>query len=99
MEIHGMRGAFVYAHDERSLTVNLFIASEVSWRKCGVLLRQETRFPDVESTQLSLQLRKPRRCALKLRHPAWLDGPMRVRLNGREWPLQSKPSSYISIDR
>jgi DUF1680 family protein len=99
MENHGKHSAFVYAHDQRSLTVNLFIDSEVSWRAGGVVLRQDTRFPDVESTRLSLKLNQPRRFALRLRHPAWLEGPMTVRLNGSVWPVTSQPSSYGIIDR
>jgi DUF1680 family protein len=99
MENHGKHGLFVYAHDERSLTVNLFIASEVRWRERAVVLRQETAFPDVESTRLSLKLEKPEQFALRLRHPEWLDGTLKVTLNEREWPLHSKPSSYASIER
>jgi DUF1680 family protein len=99
MENHGKHGAFVYAHDARSLTVNLFIDSQVQWREAGVSLKQKTRFPDVESTQLALKLRRPRAFALRLRHPAWLEGPMTVTLNGREWPVTSSPASYATIDR
>jgi DUF1680 family protein len=99
VENHGRHGAFVYAHDERSLKVNLFVASQVHWRERGVVLRQETAFPDAESTQLSLELEKPQEFALELRHPVWLDGPMKISLNGRDWPSSSKPSSYFRIQR
>lgn len=99
MENHGKHSAFVYAQDDQSLTVNLFMASEVQWRTAGVVLKQETQFPDTESTQLSLQLKKPRRFALKVRHPAWLEGPMQVKLNGRDWPVKSQPASFAVIER
>jgi uncharacterized protein len=99
MENHGKHGLFVYAHGERSLTVNLFIASELRWRERGLLLRQDTAFPDAESTQLSFTLERPQRLALQLRHPAWLKGSLKVSLNGRDWPLRSKPSSYARIER
>ena len=99
MENHGKHSAFVYAHDERSLTVNLFVASEVQWRERGLVLRQETQFPDAESSRLSLKLKKPQSFTLKVRHPAWVEGPLKVSLNGRDWPLTSKPSSYVSIQR
>jgi DUF1680 family protein len=99
MENHGKHGAFVYAHDEHSLTVNLFTASQVRWSERGILLKQETSFPDAELTQLSFQLKQPQKFALKLRHPAWLEGTMKVRLNGRDWPVTSTPSSYATVER
>jgi DUF1680 family protein len=99
IENHGRHGAFAYAHDERSLTVNLYMASEVQWRERALVLRQDTRFPDEGSSRLILQLRKPQRFNLRLRHPYWLDGPLNVRINGQSWPLQSTPSSYAGIER
>lgn len=99
IENHGRHGAFAYAHDERSLTVNLYMASRLKWRECDLILRQDTRFPDEELSRLSLQLRKPQRFRLRLRHPHWLEGPLNVRVNGKPWPLQSITSSYASIER
>jgi DUF1680 family protein len=99
MESHGKHAAFIYAHDARSLSVNLFIASELDWREAGVKLRQETAFPDVGSTRLSLQLEQPREFTLRLRCPEWLAGPMKIHLNGREWPSSAKPASFVSIAR
>lgn len=99
MENPGKHGAFVYAHDERSLSVNLFLASQVQWREYGLVLRQDTDFPDAESTRLSFKLQRPRRFALKLRHPVWLEGPMKVVLNDREWSVNPHSSAYASIER
>jgi DUF1680 family protein len=99
IENHGRHGSFAYAHDPHSLTVNLYMASHLQWRERGLVLRQDTRFPDEESSRLSLQLRKPQRFRLRLRHPHWLEGPLNVRVNGKPWPLQSTPSSYASIER
>jgi uncharacterized protein len=99
MENHGRHAAFIYAHDERALTVNLFIPSEVHWRERGLVLRQETAFPDAEVTRLSLALERPREFALELRHPAWLEGSLKIQLNGNEWPSSSTPSSYARIER
>lgn len=99
IESHGRHGAFAYAHDAHSLTVNLYMASQLQWRERDLVLRQDTRFPDEESSRLSLQLRKPQRFRLRLRHPHWLEGPFNVRVNGKPWPLQSTPSSYAGIER
>lgn len=99
IENHGRHGSFAYARDAHSLTVNLYMASQLQWRERDLVLRQDTRFPDEESSRLSLQLRKPQRFRLRLRHPHWLQGPFDVRVNGKPWPLQSTPSSYASIER
>ncbi|HTV19288.1 MAG TPA: glycoside hydrolase family 127 protein [Polyangiaceae bacterium] len=99
MESHGKHAQFIYAHDDASLSVNLFIASELRWRERGLTLRQETAFPDVESTSLSLQLDQPRAFALRVRCPEWLAGPLRIQLNGRDWPVRSSPASFARIER
>ncbi len=36
MENHGKYGEFIYSHDDDSLFVNLFIASELNWKEKGV---------------------------------------------------------------
>jgi DUF1680 family protein len=99
MESHGKHALFIYAHDERSISVNLFIASELRWRERGLVLLQETAFPDVESTRLSLRLERPSELALLVRQPEWLAGPMKMRLNGRDWPLSSTSAAYVRIER
>lgn len=99
IENHGRHGSFAYAHDAHSLTVNLYMASQLQWRERDLVLCQDTRFPDEESSRLFLQLRKPQRFRLRLRHPHWLEGPLNVRVNGKPWPLQSTSSSYASIER
>ena len=89
-----------YFHNEQSLWVNLFFASEVNWREKGVTLRQETRFPDEAGTRLTIQAKSPARFTLNVRVPYWADAAS-VTVNGK--PLQPKqklaPSSYAKIDR
>jgi uncharacterized protein len=99
IENHGRHGSFAYAHDAHSLTVNLYMVSQLQWHERDLVLRQDTRFPDEESSRLSLRLRKPQRFRLRLRHPHWLQGPLNVRVNGKPWSLQSTPSSYADIER
>jgi len=100
IESHGKQGAFIYAQSKDSLYVNLFIASELAWKEKGLRLRQETRFPEESSSVLSLQLEKPVRFTLKLRHPAWIpEGEFTLKLNGQTLQPQSKPSSYAELTR
>ena len=99
MENHGRHGAFVYTRGEDALAVNLYIASTVRWRERGLVLQQDTAFPEEPRTRLRLQLERPQAFALQLRHPQWLRGPLAVRVNGRRWPLDSSPGSLATISR
>jgi DUF1680 family protein len=101
MENHGKYGEFIYAADrDGGLWVNLFIASELDAKAQGLRLRQETRFPDEETTRLTLSLDAPRTFALHVRHPFWVPaGQFAVRVNGKLIASDSAPASYAVIER
>jgi DUF1680 family protein len=100
MENPGKYGEFIYARAKDGVYVNLFIPSELSVPDDGMVLRQETTFPDEERTQLSLQLEKPVTFTLNIRHPAWVGaGDFAVKVNGRSVAVESTPSSYAVIRR
>lgn len=44
MESHGKYGQFIYAHSGQALYVNLFMASEVTWRARGMTVRRKLPF-------------------------------------------------------
>jgi uncharacterized protein len=89
-----------YFHNEQSLWVNLFFASEVNWRERGVIIRQETRFPEEAGTRLVIQTKSPARFTLNVRIPYWADAAS-VTVNGKRFKPKQKlePSSYAKIDR
>ena len=100
MENPGRYGEFIYARAKDGLYVNLFIPSELSVPDDGMVLRQETKFPDEASTQLRLQLEKPATFTLNIRHPGWVNaGDFAVKVNGRSIAVESTPSSYAAIRR
>jgi DUF1680 family protein len=98
MENHAKYGDFIYFHDGDTLFVNLFIPSVVTWRERQLTITQTTRFPDEDATRLTITARRPARATLRIRHPAWCE-TARVRVNGRQWPAESKPGTYIAIRR
>ena len=98
MENHAKYGDTIYFHDRQSLYVNLFIASELSWPEKGLRVRQETKFPESDTTHLRLQADKPVSLALQIRWPAWSD-QLSVRVNGRKQKLSGAPGSYVALDR
>jgi DUF1680 family protein len=101
MENHAKYVDTIYFHDDQSLYLNLFIASELNWSGKGLVVRQETRFPEEETTRLTFKAARPVRLALRVRYPAWAQSGMTLTLNGREqtMPITVKPGSYATIER
>lgn len=98
IENHAKYGEMIYARRGRDLFVNLFIPSTLDWAERGVRLRQETRFPDEETTTFTIEA--PGDVALNLRRPAWVrDGEMRVSVNGRPLAVDAGTGEYVRIDR
>ena len=56
MENHAKYGDTIYFHDDDSLFVNLFIASELTWPEKDITVRQETKFPESDTTTLEIQM-------------------------------------------
>ncbi|MDR3262306.1 MAG: glycoside hydrolase family 127 protein, partial [Tannerella sp.] len=100
MENHGKYGEFIYSHTHDSLFVNLFVASELTWKEKNITLTQNTRFPDEENSKLTVKVSAPTKFKLLVRHPAWVAASdMQVVCNGVNYVAGSSPSSYIAIDR
>jgi DUF1680 family protein len=98
MENHAKYGDTIYYHDDDSLFINLFIASELNWEEKGLRLRGETRFPEEDNTRILLSCEQPVNMTLKVRNPAWAQG-VQIRINGQTLDLDVEPGTYISIDR
>ncbi len=98
MENHVKYGDSIYFHDDKNLYVNLFIPSVLKWHAKGLTVRQETRFPDSDTTHLTLTCTKPTALALKVRYPSWTHG-LTVLVNGQTQPVTAKPGSYVTIAR
>ena len=99
MENHAKYPDTIYFHDDQSLYVNLFIASELNWKDKGLIVRQETRFPEEDTARLTLKTNKPTRLALKIRYPSWAQSGMKLTINGKEDPVKAAPGSYVTVDR
>jgi DUF1680 family protein len=99
MENHAKYPDSIYFHDDRSLYVNLFIASELNWKKKGLRMRQETRFPESDSTRLEFKAERPVKLALKVRYPGWARSGITITVNGKRVPITEKPASYVTVER
>jgi DUF1680 family protein len=99
MENHAKYGDTIYYYDKDGVFVNLFVASELNWREQGVRIRQQTQWPDVSATSLTIQTDQPKEFTLRVRVPGWAAGGVAVKLNGKPLAVEAKPSSYMTIQR
>lgn len=98
MENHARYGETIYFHDDESLYVNLFIPSELTWTEKGITLRQETSFPEGDTTHLTINCQQPLKLALKIRYPSWAKG-LSISVNGESQTVEALPGSYVTIER
>jgi DUF1680 family protein len=99
MENHARYNDNIYFHNDSTLYVNLFIASELNWALKGLRLRQETEFPKTGIVKFVISCDKPERFAMMIRHPFWATKGFTVKINGMEVNAASKPQSYLQLDR
>ena len=97
-ESYAKLGESIYFHNDAALFVNLFASSELDWSEKGLRLRQETRFPETDSTRLVLELDQALELSIHLRIPAWASGGS-VRLNGDRLETFANPGSYLTLHR
>ncbi len=99
MENHVRYGESIWFESADALYAVLFVHSELDWRRMGVRVRQETRFPDEPVTRFVVSVEHPTAFTLQVRHPSWADGPLGVRLNGEPLDGVSEPGSFLPIER
>ena len=95
IENPGRYGEMIYAHEAGDLIVNLFIPSTLTWD--GLTVKQENRFPQEEATTLTLELKKARQFAVKVRKPAWAS-TVQVTVNGDPVDYRIR-EGYLVVDR
>jgi DUF1680 family protein/alpha-L-arabinofuranosidase len=99
VENHAKYGDSIYFHNAgHDLYVNLFSASELNWKAKGLKLRQETRYPDEQSTRLTFTSDAPVELTLNIRRPFWATSDFEVRVNGKRQWLASKPGDYAVLN-
>ncbi len=99
MENHGKYNELIYTHQNDTLFLNLFIASELNWKEKEIHIKQETNFPFEEKTKLTVT-EGSSHFKLMIRYPSWVaDGTLKIIVNGKSISYNSHPSSYIAVDR
>jgi hypothetical protein len=90
----------IYFRDAAGLSVNLFAPSEVQWYQDGqrVMLRQQTDYPEAETSSLRLTMDRPAAFALRFRVPGWCSG-MTIAVNGSPASVAAVPGTWACLER
>ncbi|MBO0683448.1 MAG: glycoside hydrolase family 127 protein [Candidatus Dormibacteraeota bacterium] len=98
METQAKFADTVYSRDERGLSVNLFIPSEVAVAERGITMRQTTGLPDQPWTQLEV-VSGSATMALRVRIPSWVAEASTATLNGAEVHRPAAPGTWLEVER
>lgn len=100
LENHTKYGELIYAHSGDDIYVNLFIPSTLNWEEKGLELIQETKFPDAESTTLTINPKKKSEFTLYVRYPKWVEsGALKAKVNGEAVDVEGTPGTYLALKR
>ena len=92
-------GEAIYYKKDNGLIVNLFIPSGLTWKEKGLILRQETKFPENGTTYLIIEKAGKEATTISVRYPSWAVWGAVVKVNGNKVALKQKPGSYIELNR
>jgi DUF1680 family protein len=85
IENHSKYVEQIYSHgDHGELFVNLFIPSVVNWKEQGLILKQETNFPESNTSIFTFLGDASKTFTLLIRKPFWSTERTRFFMNGRE---------------
>jgi len=79
------------------LYVNLYLASTLTWEERGFEVVQETQYPKVGATRLTVN--GTGALDVRLRVPGWVRKGFTVAVNGVEQELDAVPGTYVSVSR
>ncbi|HKO82844.1 MAG TPA: glycoside hydrolase family 127 protein, partial [Chitinophagaceae bacterium] len=88
-----------YEGKDGSLYVNLFISSVLTWRNKGVVVRQETNYPETGNTILKISSPSEKVFTIRIRKPWWSDNNDKIKINGKEHTDLKIEDGFYVIER
>jgi DUF1680 family protein len=90
----------IYFKDDKSLYVNLFVPSAVTWGLDGQEIRveQETAYPESDTITLTVHSKRPVSFNLKFRVPGWSQGAT-TEVNSSKLEVPAHPGTWATIQR
>ena len=94
-------GISAYLFDAKALYVNLYVPSKVKATLNGheVTLTQTTDYPRVNTSRLTLDVKRPAAFTVTLRIPAWAGPKTTIAINGQPWSGTVTAGKFLDITR
>lgn len=99
MENHSKYGKNIFYHNEDELFLFQYIASELTWKEKGIIVTQNTSYPEEQGTSLSFKCEKPVKLTLQIRYPSWALNGIEIKVNGRKKSIKQQNGSFVAIER
>jgi len=99
MENHSKYGRNIFYHNNNELFVFQYIASELTWKEKGIVLTQNTSYPEEQGTKLTFKCDNPVKLALQIRYPAWASNGIEIKVNGKTKKVKQPSGSFVSVER
>ena len=99
MENHSKYGKNIFYHNNDELYVFQYIASELTWKEKGLIVTQNTSYPEEQGSAFEFSCEKPVLLTLQIRYPGWANDGIEISVNGKQKRIKQKPGSFIGIKR
>jgi hypothetical protein len=99
MENHSKYGRNIFYHNDNELFLFQFIASKLTWKEKGLIVTQNTKFPEEHGTTLEFTCEKPVRLIVQIRYPYWAKNGIEIFINGSKKRVKENPGSFIPVER
>ena len=97
MENHSKYSKNIYYHNNEELFVSQYIASELTWDEKGLIVTQQTQYPDEQGTTLEFSCEDPVELTVQLRYPYWAEKGIEVTVNGKKINVKEQPGSFVAV--
>jgi DUF1680 family protein len=98
IENHSKYAEQIYSHDDKRIFVNLFVPSVVSWKEKGIILRQETNFPESNISSITYEGEKSKTFILMIRKPSWINGDISISMHAEHHYPSTEPGSKYGME-
>jgi len=88
-----------YQAKDGGLYLNLFIPSVLNWKEKGIIIRQETNFPESNKTSLLFSVKSPKQFPLYIRNPKWANNGVQIIVNGKKVTSIKDETGYLVVNR
>lgn len=82
-----------------NLLINLFIPSELNWKKRNATVKLETNYPAAEKVNLSISIKNAKEFTISIREPKWANKKVQILVNGKAIQTNVNSIGYIDIKR